>query len=405
VEKEPLIKPWYRKIASGKESTAIYYAYNLQRLLEKRKQTPKQFLAYCEKKSKNNGKLWVELRDEAYQFKPSTVKAVIKSFKSFLVHYGIFLPTERLATPKSQEHKELAYEDIKTIVNLCPEPYRTIFTIFTYAPMGEVSFIHWNSQPDMAKNVQSQLTDKKPYIKIVHPPRKNSTRKFYSLIPKQVIQNYLDRGGTLPFRNNQGNLIEDYNLQKEWKSIREGRAGYKEHKGIGVHEIRDAWFTWAGSTAGGKVEYEYRKFAIGHSDFSEQGYNKLWENEDDVYKELNKAWEARETNAQLQEKVDATRQEVTALEQENKILKEAVVSALLPQKMNLQKLLDDFVAVELRKHHLRGEAGLESLPTKYVTPAMRELDRQLENINQQLETLGWIKRVEPVRTKLRPFST
>ena len=269
VQKEPKVKAWYTKIAAGSELTAISYAYHLQRLLEKRKQTVTQFLDYCEKKSKNNGKLWIELRDEAYTFKPSMVKSYVKAFKSFLVHYGIFLPQERLPTPKPLEHKELPYEDVKKIVNLCPEPYRTIFTIFTYAPMGESSFFKWNSRPDMAKDVQSQLNNNKPYLKIVHPPRKNATRKFYSLIPKQIIQDYLDNGGKLPFKNHQGNLIDERNLANEWKIVREGRAGFKEHKGVGVHECRDAWFTWSGSTAGGKVSWECRKFTIGHSNFSE----------------------------------------------------------------------------------------------------------------------------------------
>ncbi len=283
-------------MATGSESTAIYYAYNLQKLLEKRKETPKQFLDYCESKiSKPNGigKLWVELRDQAYEYKPSQVKNVVKGTKSFLRHYGVFLPTERLPTPKGADHKELPYDDIKVIVNQCPEPYRTIFTIFTLAPMGESSFIHWNNRNDMAKDVQSQLSNKKPYIKIIHPPRKNATRKFYSLIPKPIIQDYLDRGGSLPFRNFQGNLIQDYNLQSEWRRIRQGRAGFKQHKGVGCHEIRDAWFTFAGSTAGGKVPWEYRKFSIGHSDFSEMEYNKLWENEAEVYSEVRKSWEGK----------------------------------------------------------------------------------------------------------------
>ena len=111
--------------------------------------------------------------------------------------------------------------------------------------MGEASFLEWNSKPGMEKDVNAQLGNSKPYIKITHPPRKNATRKFYSLLPKEVVLDYLSKGGTLPFVNHQNNLVTNYNLQKEWRSIREGRAGFKEHKGVGLHEIRDAWFTWA----------------------------------------------------------------------------------------------------------------------------------------------------------------
>jgi hypothetical protein len=75
-----------------------------------------------------------------------------------------------------------------------------------------------------------------------------------------------------------------------------------------------------------------------------------------------------------------------------------VASALVPQKMNIERLLNEMVKVQLRKLDLHAEGGLDSVPPKYVTPAMRELDNQLENINQQLEALGWIKRPESVRT-------
>jgi hypothetical protein len=50
VQRESLIKPWHRKLSSGSERTAIHYAYNLQRLLEERKQTASQFVEYCKSK-------------------------------------------------------------------------------------------------------------------------------------------------------------------------------------------------------------------------------------------------------------------------------------------------------------------------------------------------------------------
>ncbi len=306
VQREPLIKPWHRKLSSGSERTAIHYAYNLQRLLEERKQTPEQFLEYCKSKytsPKATGELWVELRDQAYEFKPSQVKMIVKAFRSFLTHHGVFLPAERLPTPKPNNKKELPYDELKKIVALCPEPYRTIFTIFTYAPMGEVSFIQWNNSDDMAQDVQRQLSNRKDYVKVVHPPRKNARFRFYSLIPKTVIQDYLDRGGILPFRNSRGYLVKDYNLQKEWRSIRENRAGYKKHKGVGVHEIRDAWFTWAGTPSGGRLDWDYRKFAIGHSQFSEQEYNKLWEREGEMADQLRGAWAARDSDPELAKKI------------------------------------------------------------------------------------------------------
>lgn len=56
-------------------------------------------------------------------------------------------------------------------------------------------------------------------------------------------------------------------------------------KGVGCHEVRDAWFTYAGTQG---VEWDVRKFTIGHSQFSEQGYNKLWANEDYVWQQISK---------------------------------------------------------------------------------------------------------------------
>jgi integrase len=382
VQREPKVKAWYTKISIRSEQTGISYAYHLQRFLEKRKQTVTQFLDYCEKKSAQNGKLWVELRDEAYTFKPSMVKSYIKAFKSFLVHYGIFLPQERLPTPKPLEHKELPYEDVKKIVNLCPEPYRTIFTIFTYAPMGEVSFVHWNSKADMAKDVQSQLGNKLPYIKIIHPPRKNATKKFYSLIPKAILQDYLDRGNKLPFLNNRGAPVDERNIQQAWARVREGRAGFKDFKGVGPHEIRDSWFTWAGGTAGGKVGYEYRKFTIGHSDFSEQGYNKLWENEAEVYSELRKAWEARDSNPEMAQKIEETSKHMEELESTNATLKAILGESLQAEQRELQ----DQIFQLLKERGLATQTPIAKYP-----PDIKRLQDQLTKTLDRLVRLGLVK--------------
>jgi hypothetical protein len=157
-----------------------------------------------------------------------------------------------------------------------------------------------------------------------------------------------------------------------------------------VHELRDCFRTRATQA---ECADEAAEFAMGHA-VDPLGYRKATYDEKWQWTQLSKIYGP----------TTATTQQVTALEQENKILKEAVVSALLPQKMNIEKLLDDLVKVQLRKLGLHAEGGLESLPPKYVTPAIRELDRQLENINQQLEALGWFNRPEspkhPTATKI-----
>jgi uncharacterized protein YdcH (DUF465 family) len=234
----------------------------------------------------------------------------------------------------------------------------------------------------MAKDVKSQLTNKKSYVKVVHPPRKNAKRKFYSLIPKSVIQDYLDRGGELPFKNTQGNLITDYNIQKEWRSVREGRAGYKEHKGVGVHEIRDAWFTWAGGTAGGKVGWEYRKFSIGHSDFSEQGYNKLWEGEAEVYSELSKAWEARDSNPEMAQRMEETSKHISDLEASNAALKQILGESLQAEQLKLQ----DQILSLLKQRGLPTQTPIAKYP-----PDIKALQDQLTKNLDRLVRLGLVK--------------
>lgn len=302
-----MVKPWYSKLMKGSDSTAIFYAYHLQRLLEKRKETPTQFLAHCKSMKADLGGLWQELRDQAFEFPTGSIKMEIKSFRSFLQHHGVFLPSERISIRSEGDVKELTLGQIREIINHCPEPYKTIYTIFTFAPMGEVSFIKWNNRPDMAKDVKAQLATKKPYVKVIHPPRKNAKRKFYSLIPRDVIEAYLRKRGRLPFTNTGGKLLQDYNLQSEWRRAR-ARAGLTDMKGVGCHEIRDAWFTYAGTQG---VEWDVRKFTIGHSQFSEQGYNKLWANEDYVWKQLSKSQGVALTESDLQER-DQTIQNLQA---------------------------------------------------------------------------------------------
>ena len=251
------------------------------------------------------GGLWQELRDQAFEFPTGSIKMQIKSFRSFLQHHRVFLPSERITVKSEGDVKELTLDQIREIINHCPEPYKTIYTIFTYAPMGEVSFIKWNTRPDITKDVSEQLTTKKPYVKAIHPPRKNAKRKFYSLIPRNLIENYLRKGGRLPFTNTRGNMVQDYNLQAEWRRAR-SRAGLTDMKGVGCHEIRDAWFTYAGTQG---VEWDVRKFTIGHSQFSEQGYNKLWENEDHVHEQLRKAWEGNGRTSKLEREIERLQQE------------------------------------------------------------------------------------------------
>jgi hypothetical protein len=180
--------------------------------------------------------------------------------------------------------------------------------------MGEVSFIKWNSRPDMAKDVKGQLATKSPCIKVIHPPRKNAKRKFYSLIPRQVIETYLKKRGTLPFKNQVGNLITDNNLQTEWRAARK-RAGFigepgepNPWKGVGCHEIRDTWFTYA-QTQG--CAWDVAQFTIGHTQFSEQGYNKVWANEKHVWEETCKVNFA--TQQASKEELDESKREIKEL--------------------------------------------------------------------------------------------
>ena len=300
----------------GSSNTASFYAYHLYRFLNMRKETPKEFVAHC--KSMKESEVWIELRNQVFDgsITNGSIKQVIKSFRSFLIHHGVFLPAERLSirSDENDNKKDLTMSEVREIINHCKEPFKTIYTIFSNAPMGEVSFIKWNSRPDMAKDVKGQLATKSPCIKVIHPPRKNAKRKFYSLIPRQVIETYLKKRGTLPFKNQLGNLITDNNLQTEWRAARK-RAGFigepgepNPWKGVGCHEIRDTWFTFA-QTQG--CAWDVAQFTIGHTQFSEQGYNKVWVNEKHVWEETCKVNFA--TQQASKEELDQSRREINEL--------------------------------------------------------------------------------------------
>ena len=384
---DPLVKTWYNKLMQGSNNTAAFYAYHLYRFLDKRHETPKEFLAHS--KSMKESELWIELRNQVFDgsIPNGSIKQVIKSFRSFLIHHGVFLPAERLSirSDDNDDVKDLTMAEVREIINHCKEPFKTIYTIFTYAPMGEVSFSKWNSRPDMAKDVKGQLATKSPCIKVIHPPRKNAKRKFYSLIPRHVIEAYLKKQYTLPFKNQVGNLITDNNLQTEWRAARK-RAGFigepgepNPWKGVGCHEIRDTWFTFA-QTQG--CAWDVAQFTIGHTQFSEQGYNKVWTNEKHVWEETSKANFASQVS---REDLESRDQQLKAQDERIKYLGAATRELAERQLAEAEERLETMEDRVAREHKVTPET---EDPNDYGIPRQSDIDQRRKEIDKLRKLLA-----------------
>ena len=327
-----------------------------------------------------------KIADCSRKYKSGLYYAVL----SYFLYNRAALPRDKFTikdTTKRTEKKTryMPLEAANAIIAACKSPYKELFTIQKYSGMGSGEILSLN---ELWPTIKTQLESGENIVKIDFSYRKTNPNAYFTFCPADLLTKFKHIQST-PFTTNRGTPITSADLLAAWKNSMK-RTGISER--YVPHMFRDL-FSTSGLTDA-KIGPTYLEFMLGHQVDTNE-YRQLYQKPDTVKEEWMK-WKRF-----LDAPVAASAEQVTALEQENKILRDAVVSALLPQKMNLQKLLDDLVAVELRKHHLHGEAGLESLPTKYVTPAMRELDSQIENINQQLEALGWLKRVEPVKTALK----
>jgi hypothetical protein len=394
--------------------TAKVYGGCLRRLFDLAKVTPDEAL----EKTRKDIQAYIDLVNASNKFlkkKAGVVSgerarhAAIFGLRRYLYDNGVMmLPPARLTTPTPlKPSTRLTWDQGLAICAAARKPYNLILKLMLHCGWGISEFLKFNTTETWTAIERALKAEPNAeYYRVEFAGRKKNRRQFYTLIPLFLLKEIL-ANVTVPIKASYGFAREKGRRPYKTEGITLDLSNYESsrtyletafHTALHrapvvfngkptVHELRDCFRTRATQT---ECADEAAEFAMGHS-VDPLGYRKATYDEKWQWKQLSKIYGP----------TAASTQQVETLQQENKILKEAVVSALLPQKMNLQKLLDDLVAVELRKHHLRGEAGLESLPPKYVTPAMRELDSQLENINQQLEALGWLKRPESVNAKLR----
>ena len=390
--------------------TAKVYGGCLRRLFELAKLTPDEAL----EKTKKDIQTYIDLVNFSNKFLKKKGGAVggerarhvaVFALRRYLYDNGVMmLPPARLTTPTPvKPSTRLTWDQGLAICAAARKPYNLILKLMLHCGWGISEFLKFNTAETWAAIERALKAEPNAeYYRVEFAGRKKNRRQFYTLIPLFLLKEIL-ANVTVPIKASYGFAREKGRRPYKTEGITLDLSNYESsrtyletafHTALHrapvvfsgkptVHELRDCFRTRATQT---ECADEAAEFAMGHS-VDPLGYRKATYDEKWQWKQLSKIYGPTAASAE----------QVTALEQENKILKEAVVSALLPQKMNLQKLLDDLVAVELRKHHLRGEAGLESLPPKYVTPTMRELNSQLENINQQLEALGWLKPVASVR--------
>lgn len=390
--------------------TAKVYGGYLRRLFELAQLTPDEAL----QKTKADIQTYIDLVNLSNKFLTKKEGRVtgerarhlaIFSLRRFLYDNGVMmLPPARVATPTPvKPSTRLTWDQGLAICAAARKPYNLALKLMLHCGWGISEFLKFNTQENWAaieKAIKAEPNAE--YFRVEFAGRKRNRRQFYTLIPLFLLKETLTNV-PVPITASYGLAKENGRIYKakgilldmghyEWSrtyletafhtALR--RAPIIVNGKPSVHELRDCFRTRATQT---ECADEAAEFAMGHS-VDPLGYRKATYDEKWQWTQLSKIYGP----------TAATAQEVTALKQENKILKEAVVSALLPQKENLEKIIDELVAVELRKRHLHAEGGLESLPPKYVTPAMRELNGQLENINQQLEALGWLKPIEKVRS-------
>jgi len=391
----PEIAQWAETIK--KPTTKETYSVSLNRLLASAKLEPNKLIKRAKEEwVKGDATTYSGLIQHAKSHYPQSVAyGMTCALRKYLLDHGmIALPQIKVGNPdRVKDRVDLKWEQAIRIADSASQPYALIIKLMLYSGWGVAQFLEFNTAKTWS-NIKAPRALDGEYYRYDFKSRKSNQEPSYSLIPITILKEIIASEAPLPFVTQSGlpldltqYRISSYYLERAFNTAYR-RSGIKIKQGVPTpHSLRSAFITRANTT---HCDRNVAEFATHHT-IDKLGYNRIYFDEPYMWSELKKIFGPTTASAE----------QVSALEQENKILREAVVSSLLPQKMNLQKILDEMVKVELRKRGLHAEGGLESLPPKYVTRAMREIDTQLENINQQLEALGWLKPVESVRTKFR----
>jgi hypothetical protein len=257
------------------EASRFLYAYHVVRFCDWARTTPDELLAKQResRNSPNDGEY--AIHDKIKEFIATKKSAgykrlIVASIRSFFIVNRCELKKEKYVfTGEGKPDVDLTLAEANSIISAAREPFKTIFQMGKYGAMDEHRIILMNRT--MWDSINQQLSKpSRRYIRLDFTKRKNNPRKFFTLIPREILENC-----PKPFLTTQGNLMNGNNIRQGWRSAKR-RAGVK--KPVGAHELRDLFSTeWTKAELSEKVG----EFLMGHN-VDPNSYKKFCSDEDFV---------------------------------------------------------------------------------------------------------------------------
>jgi hypothetical protein len=257
------------------QASALVYAYHVCKFCDSLKTTPDKLLAEQResRNTPNDGEYLIHDKIKNYiatKRSAAYKRLIVASVRAFFVVNRCELKTEKYVfTGEGKPDVDLSLIEADAIISAAREPFKTIFQMGKYSAMDEHRTIQMNRE--MWDTINEQLEDRsRPYIRLDFSKRKNNPRKFFTLIPREILENC-----PKPFLTTQGNLMNGNNIRQGWRSAKR-RAGVK--KPVGAHELRDLFSTeWTKAELSEKVG----EFMMGHN-VDPNSYKKFCSDEDFV---------------------------------------------------------------------------------------------------------------------------
>ncbi len=273
------------------------------------------------------------------------------------------LPPARIPTPTpTREATNLGWDQAHAIIHAASKPYNICFNLMLNCGWGLGEFLKFNTESTW-QNVKASLAkdSKKEYYRHEFSSRKKNRRRFYSLIPADLLRE-ISALIPVPIRaaygftfegeqrahKTEGILLNADNyhagrvyLQKAWITARK-RAAISVEGIPTAHELRDCYRTRA--TLVGCAP-EAAEFSMGHS-IDPLGYNKCFYNEVWMWENLKKIYGptvATESALQERDKI------IQRMQDEIKTLQDSEEARKRPDSVMSELMEDPEVMAVLEK--------------------------------------------------------
>lgn len=251
IESDPTVSKWFRGSTKGPR-TKYNYGYRLLVFFKKLGKPPAQFLKELEsdyRATKIEAKGIIASLANSPTLANSTVDALKELTKFYEIQPKLeldYLPRKR----KRQKRRE-EWSVVEKVIGECPIPHRDALRFMLWCGIDEHTFVLINSNApevaalngdDVHKNLQEQMKNDKPYVRIDLPPRKSSNDIYFILCPKIYVPELPLR--SIEYKGRGGILITSRRLQAVFRTAAKGLGVW--HPGYGPHTLRSIFRTRCG---------------------------------------------------------------------------------------------------------------------------------------------------------------